>query len=184
MHDPASYWARYLVPAAIVVTAPVVHASDYLTVAQAQMALFPTAKSFIERPLTLSEEQRNAIRSAADVRQRWDVQKMWRAERDGQFLGWLVVDDVVGKHEFITYAAALSPDGRVLGIEVLSYRETHGGQIREQDWRKHFVGKKLGDPFKLDEDVPNISGATLSCRNVLDGVRRLLVIQKLYLGNA
>ncbi|ANQ85539.1 FMN-binding protein [Azoarcus olearius] len=184
MHDPASYWAHYLVPVAVAVAAPLAQANDFLTIPQAQQALFPAARTFAERPLALSDDQRSAIANAAGVRQRWDVQKIWRAEKDGQLLGWFVVDDVVGKHEFITYAAALSPDGRVLGIEVLSYRETHGGQIREAEWRKHFVGKKLGDTFKLDEDVPNISGATLSCRNVLDGVKRLLVIQKLYLPNA
>ena len=76
---------------------------------------------------------------------------------------------------------AISPDGQVLGVEIMSYRETHGGQVRDAAWRKHFAGKTLADPFKLDEDVPNISGATLSCRNVMDGVKRLLAMHKLYL---
>jgi len=118
------------------------------------------------------------------VRQRTAEQKVWRAERDGQLLGWFVVDEVIGKHEFITYAVAISPDGHVLGVEILTYRETHGGQVREAAWRKHFAGKTLADRFKLDEDVPNISGATLSCRNVMDGVKRLLVVHKLFLAKA
>jgi Na+-transporting NADH:ubiquinone oxidoreductase subunit NqrC len=63
----------------------------------------------------------------------------------------------------------------------MSYRETHGGQVRDAAWRKSLVGKTLADPFKLDQDVPNISGATLSCRNVMDGVKRLLAIHKLFL---
>ena len=175
--DPAAL----LLPMAALVSPA--HATDYLTVAAAQSLLFPTAKTFAERPLKLTGEQRDRIKEVAGVRQRTDEQKMWRAEREGAFLGWFIVDEVVGKHEFITYATALSPDGRVIGIEVLSYRETHGGQIRDMGWRKHFVGKTLADPFKLDEDVPNISGATLSSRNVLDGVKRLLVMQKLYLGH-
>jgi len=160
------------------------YAADYLTVAQAQSVLFPNAKTFTERFLNFNGEQRDKIKSLAGVRQRTDQQKVWRAERDGQHLGWFIVDDVIGKHEFITYAAAVSPEGKVLGIEIMSYRETHGGQIREAAWRKNFVGKSLNDRFKLDEDVPNISGATLSCRNVLDGVKRLLVIHKLYLAHA
>lgn len=159
------------------------HATDYLSVAAAQSLLFPTAKNFAERPLKLSGEQRDRIKEMAGVRQRSEEQKVWRAERDGQLLGWFLVDDVVGKHEFITYATAISPDGRVLGVEVMSYRETHGGQIRDMAWRKNFFGKTLASPFKLDNDIPNISGATLSSRNVLDGVKRMLVIHKLYLGN-
>ena len=174
--------ALFLVPLAAAVSP--VHATDYLSVSAAQSLLFPKAGAFVEHPLKFTSEQRDRIKAMAGVRQRTDDQKVWRAERDGQLLGWFLVDDVVGKHEFITYATAISPDGRVLGLEVMSYRETHGGQIRDMEWRKHFFGKTLANPFKLDDDVPNISGATLSSRNVLDGVKRLLVMHKLFLANA
>lgn len=176
-------WSCFLLPLAAVV-APASYAADYMSVAQAQTALFPGAKRFVDASLKLSEEQRDRIKTLAGVRQRWDEQKIWRAERDDGALGWLVIDQVIGKHEFITYATAISLDGRVLGVEILTYLETHGGQIRDASWRKNFVGKTLADKFKLDEDVPNISGATLSCRNVLDGVKRVLVIHKLLLAKA
>jgi len=175
-------WSLLLLPAAALVSP--VYATDYLSVPVAQQLLFPQAKAFVEQTLKLSEEQRDRIKALSGMRQRWDEQKVWRAEKDGQLQGWFVVDEVIGKHEFITYATAISPDGRVLGVEIMSYRETHGGQVREATWRRHLVGKTLADPFKLDEDVPNISGATLSCRNVLDGVKRLLAIHKLYLAHA
>jgi Na+-translocating ferredoxin:NAD+ oxidoreductase RnfG subunit len=169
-----------LLPAVFVAQA---HATDYLSVAQAQTLLFPAANSFTDATLKLTSDQRDKIKDQAGVRQRTDEVKVWRAERDGQALGWFFVDEVIGKHEFITYATAVGRDGKVLGIEILSYRETHGGQVRDAQWRKNFVGKSLVDRFKLDEDVPNISGATLSCRNLLDGVKRLLVVQQLYLAN-
>lgn len=175
-------WSAFFLPMAVL--AMPVHATDYLTIAQVQVLLFPAAKSFAEQPLKFNDEQRERIKAGSGVRQRWDEQKVWRAERDGAIQGWLVVDEVIGKHEFITYAAAISPDGHVLGVEILSYRETHGGQVRDAAWRKQLVGKTLADPFKLDEDVANISGATLSCRNVMDGVKRLLVIHKLFLAKA
>jgi Na+-translocating ferredoxin:NAD+ oxidoreductase RnfG subunit len=174
-------WTLCLLPVAAV--ASPAYAIDYLSAVQAQALLFPSAKSFVERPLKFNDEQRDRIKSASGLRQRWDEQKIWRAENDGKLQGWFVIDEVIGKHEFITYAAAISPDGHVLGVEIMSYRETHGGQIRDAGWRRHFFGKTLADPFKLDEDVPNISGATLSCRNVLDGVKRLLAIHKLFLAN-
>jgi hypothetical protein len=175
-------WSAFLMPVAVL-AAPA-HATDYLSVTQAQTLLFPGAKTFAEQPLKLNDEQRERIKSASGVRQRWDQQAIWRAERDGALQGWFIVDDVIGKHEFITYATAISPEGKVLGVEIMSYRETHGGQVREAGWRKHLAGKTLADPFKLDDDVPNISGATLSCRNVMDGVKRLLVVHKLFLAKA
>lgn len=175
----ARHWTPYLLPVAVL--AWPAHAADYLTVAQAQVLMFPGAKSFAEQPLKFNDEQRDRIKAASGLRQRWDEQKIWRAERDGQVLGWFLIDEVIGKHEFISYATAISKDGHVLSIEILSYRETHGGQVRDAAWRKNLAGKTLADPFKLDEDVPNISGATLSCRNVMDGVKRMLVLHKLFL---
>ena len=171
-----------LLPLAAVV-APA-HANEYLTVPQAQKALFPEADRFVDASVLLTREQRAAIETKSGLKQRWDKQDIWRAEKDGRLLGWFIVDKVVGKHEFITYAAALEPEGRVRGVEVMIFKETYGDQIRQTSWRKTLQGKTLADPFKLDEDVPNISGATLSCRNVMNGVKRLLVLQQVVLQGA
>ena len=175
----ARQWTPFLLPVAAL--AWPAHAADYLSVAQAQVLLFPGAKTLVDQPLKFDDAQRDRIKAVSGLRQRWDEQKVWRAERDGQLLGWFMVDEVIGKHEFITYATAISRDGHVLGVEILSYRETHGGQVRDAAWRRNLVDKTLADRFKLDEDVPNISGATLSCRNVMDGVKRMLVLHKLFL---
>ena len=69
----------------------------------------------------------------------------------------------------------------VRGLEVLDYRETYGGEIRNPRWRQQFVGKRPGAALKLDGDIKNISGATLSSRHVTDGVRRLLATYDLLL---
>lgn len=169
------------VAAAASIAGQFVYAEDYLTVQQAQQALFPEATNFIEAPINLSDDQRAEIKKRAGVGQRQAVQKSWRAEKNGALVGWFMVDDVIGKHDFITYAAAISAQGQVNGIEVLSYRETHGGQIRQSQWRQNFTGKTSADEFKLGKDIPNISGATLSCRNVTDGVKRLLAIYQIAL---
>lgn len=171
-----------LVPA-VVAVAPV-HAESYLTVPQAQAALFPDADRFVEAKVQLSDEQRRAIKKLSGVRQREPEQPVWRVERGGAPVGWFIVDEVVGKHEFITYAAGLDNAGHVTGIEILDYRETYGFEVREASWRDHFRGKSLGDPLKLNGDIPNITGATLSCRNVTNGVKRLLALQQVALSNA
>ena len=168
-----------VLPAAMAV-APA-YAVSYLTVPQAQAALFPTADQFVDAKMHLTDEQRDAIKKLSGSRQRESEQPVWRVEQGGMQLGWFFVDEVVGKHEFITYAAGLTPDGHVRGIEILVYRETYGHQVRNAEWRQKFAGKTLADPFKLDEDIPNISGATLSSANVTKGVKRLLVLQQVVL---
>ena len=156
--------------------APSAFAVQYLTVDQAQRAIFP-GKSFTTAPVKLTSLQRKAIEQASGVRVLHAEQQVWRVSGGG----WFIVDDVVGKHEFITYAAGLNPDGSVKQIEIMDYRETYGGQIRDQKWRAQFVGKNSKSTLKLDSDIKNISGATLSCRHITDGVKRLLAFYEIAL---
>lgn len=151
-------------------------ATEYLTVPLAQQELFRDADRFVDASVELSDAERDQIRKLSGVRQREAHQPVWRAEKDGQLLGWFIVDEVVGKHEFITYAAAIAPRGGILGVEVLVYRETYGYQVRDAAWREQFRGKTLRDHFKLGDDITNITGATLSSRNIANGVKRLLAL--------
>ena len=151
------------------VVAPSTFAVQYLTVDQAQRAIFP-GKSFTATPVKLAPAQRKAIEQASGVRVLHEEQQVWRATGGG----WFIVDEVVGKHEFITYAIGLNANGSVKQIEVMDYRETYGGEIRNENWRAQFVGKTSQSQLKLDRDIKNVSGATLSCRHITDGVKRLL----------
>lgn len=53
----------------------------------------------------------------------------------------------------IDYAVALSPEGSVKQIEILNYRESYGGEIRNPDWRKQFLGKTARSHFALSEGI-------------------------------
>ena len=88
---------------------------------------------------------------------------------------------MLGKHDYITYALALTPDGAVRSIEVMDYRENYGYEVRNADWRIQFLGKTKADPVQLNADIKNITGATLSCRHVSEGVKRLLFLHDLVL---
>jgi Na+-translocating ferredoxin:NAD+ oxidoreductase RnfG subunit len=156
--------------------APSAFAVQYLTIDQAQRAIFP-GKSFTVASVKLTSAQRKAIEQASGVRVLRDEQQVWRVSGGG----WFIVDEVVGKHEFITYAAGLNADGSVKQIEVMDYRETYGGQIRDGKWRAQFAGKTARSTLKLDADIKNISGATLSCRHITDGVKRLLAFYEVAL---
>ena len=166
-----------LAPAALLAPASLAaYAVSYLTVEQAQQQMFP-GETLAPAFVSLTDEQVRQIeaRSGVDVRRR-EV-KVWRASRGG----WFVVDDVVGKHEFISFALALTPAGAVRQIEVLDYREAYGGQVREAAWRAQFDGKTSADPLRLGQDIRNVSGATISCKNLTNGVRRLLAVYELVL---
>jgi FMN-binding domain len=144
-------------------------ANTYLTVEQAQQAIFPGAL-LTPTKIALTTEQQKNIESRCGVRVRSRELQVWKVSGGG----WFIVDEVLGKHEYITYALGLSASGAVKQIEILDYRETYGYEVREASWRQQFVGKTASAPLKLDADIRNISRATLSSRHGTEGVRRLL----------
>lgn len=97
-----------------------------------------------------------------------------KAQAGDRALGLFVVDHVIGKHLYIDFSVALDPAGRVHRVDILQYRESYGGEVREASWLAQFVGKTSANPLKVGSDIRNISGATLSCLHVTEGIRRIL----------
>lgn len=162
------FQALWLVPAAVVAPHWAV-AATYLSVEQAQQVLFPGIP-LKAGTVRLTEEQKAEIQKRSGARVRSADVQIWRAPDNSVF----VVDQVLGKHEFITYAVGIGADGAVKGIEIMEYRESYGYEVRNGRWRAQFVGKQAGAPLAVDVDIRNISGATLSCKHLSEGVRRLL----------
>ena len=163
-------WSRILLSAAILAPIPyVAYAEVYLTENQAAEILFPGVQLqsswVILTPQEIKTIEKNSGKKWSSSR----VRVWWGPQKEA-----LIIDHVLGKHEVIAYAVAVTPDGKIKGIEIMEYRETYGYQIRESEWRQKFVGKSGNDPLQLDKDIPNISGATISCSHITDGVRRVL----------
>ena len=171
-----------VLPAALASAVPTAaFAVDYLNQQQAQQALFPTADRFDARDVRLDAAQLQALQQRYGVNARSANWKVLVATQAGKALGYVVIDNVVGKFELITYAVGLSVEGVVKQVEIMSYRESHGGEIRLPAWRQQFVGKGAQAPIKTGQDIANISGATLSCRHLTDGVKRVLTLHALKL---
>src|SRR5436305_14110064 len=87
---------------------PSAFAVRYLTVDQAQQAIFP-GKSFTAAPVKLTSVQRKAIEQASGVRVLHDEQQVWRVSGGGGF----IVVEVVGNYGFINYSGGLNVDASV-----------------------------------------------------------------------
>ena len=139
----SSYQWLWLPVAAISTSA---FATTYLSVEQAQKAIFPGASFTVVGP------------------------GVWHVSTGGTF----IVDKVVGKHEYITMALGINANGTVKGIEIMQYNESYGYEVRNPAWRAQFVGKSAASTLELNVDIKNISGATLSSKHITDAVKRLL----------
>src|ERR1700730_602183 len=146
-------WIRWTAPAAAIVSiTSSAHAVQYLSIAEAQKLAFPSATKFVEA----------------------QPGRGWKAQAGDKVVGLFVFDRVIGKHLFIDYAVALDPGGRVHRVDILQYRESYGGEVRQAGWLAQFVGKTSASPLQVNSDIRNISGATLSSHHVTEGVKKIL----------
>lgn len=129
-------------------------AKEYLTIEQAQKVIFPGIE----------------MKPIEDLLEGKNQPKIWKADNQG----WFFVDRVLGKHEYIVYAIGLNPSGEVKGIEVLIYRESYGDQVKETAWLKQFHNLGPSDQIEFLGNIKNISGATLSCRHMTEGVKKII----------
>ncbi|MEO8923304.1 MAG: FMN-binding protein [Caldimonas sp.] len=158
-------------------------AAVYMSAADAAHLMFPEASAFTPRPLSLTAEQRQLIAAHAGGGGPPNTAfwKVVTATAGDRLLGYVVTDSVIGKFDLIDYAVALAPDGTIRDVEILAYREAHGGEVRTAAWRRQFVGKTASAPLAIGDDIANISGATLSCTHLTDGIRRIATYGQLVL---
>ena len=163
-------------PVAALLAPAIAHAKIYVSVEETQQRLFPGQK-LTQNPIALTEAQRDRMRELSSVREPFRGERVWKTAKGD----WFIVDEVVGKHEMVKYALAINADGTIKGIEIMEYVESYGYEVGEASWRNQFVGKSSDATLKLNKDIQNISGATLSCKHLTDGVKRLMVMHDLVL---
>lgn len=132
-------------------------------VARAEVYLEPDTfieNSFPEEPhqrvIWLNKETKKAVSEILGHPYKGLRIRYW--ERDGR-TAWVLEE--IGKVEPIT-AGFVVEDGKLLEMQVLIYRETHGWEVRYPFFSNQFKGLGLKDNRRLDRKIDGISGATLS----------------------
>ena len=154
-------------------------AGVYLTERQAITEILPTARWVATDTLRPDSATRaNLERSLGrPLLEREFVLRRLYAER---FLGYSLVTEEKGKYRPITMLIGVDSSFRVAGVRILVYREPRGGEVARQYFLRQFRGKQVGDPIRLNRDVINISGATISVNSVNAGVRKVLALIERY----
>jgi Na+-translocating ferredoxin:NAD+ oxidoreductase RnfG subunit len=154
----------------------------YLTVEQALANAFPHGVTTARKVVWITAEQAAEIERRAGSPLPRRVVQAYEARRGDSIVGYAFVDDVIGKTEPISYMVTITPDATVERLDLLVFRETHGYEIERASWRDGFRGERLDSDLRVGRDIDKITGATLSCRAVTEGVRRLLAVTEVVLG--
>jgi hypothetical protein len=100
----------------------------------------------------------------------------WEAARGDTLLGRAYLDTRPVRTMPATLLVAVSPDARVLAVEVLAFHEPMD-YLPSRRWLDRLVGHALSNRLRPGDLVDGITGATLSARAFTDAVRRCLSLE-------
>lgn len=90
--------------------------------------------------------------------------------------GYAMVHHTIGKYKPMTYMVGVDAKGICTDVELLVFRDAKGSEVRTKRFNSQYDGKTVMDPIRINKDIINISGATMSVRSMSAGVKRVLVL--------
>src|SRR5262249_32768972 len=117
--------------------------------------------------IKLSAQEIESVAVKSKTRWPGDSVRSYTVRGPGQIvLGYGFLDEVKGKTQLISYLVVVEPNGRVKDVDILVYRESYGGEITYETFRKQFRQKSSRDNLVVGKNIMNISGATISVRAI------------------
>ncbi|MEO0203066.1 MAG: FMN-binding protein [candidate division WOR-3 bacterium] len=93
----------------------------------------------------------------------------------------VLIDNVIGKHLPITFMVVLNKEnGKIEFVEILAYREPYGEEIRNKAFLSQFHNKNINDSLRVNKEIRNIAGATISVNSITYAIKRTLFLYENY----
>ncbi len=168
-------------PAALLGAAVPAAAEVYLTEAQALAVVLGENVTVHREQKSLTEVQRRKLEESSGLHFLESSYTFFAGTQQGKVAGYALVLDEIGKSEPTTFMVGMSPDGKVTQVAVMVFRESRGWEVKEKRFLRQFRGKTVADPIRVNQDILNFTGATLSSKALARGVKRaLLLLEEFY----
>src|SRR5215475_2411905 len=171
--------------AALAASAVPASAEVYLTEAQA-LGVILGDKAIVRREQkTLDLAMRKKLEQENNLRFPESAYTFFIAAQDGRPSKYALVLNEIGKTEPITFMVGMSPEGKITEVVIMEFRENRGWEVKEKRFLNQFRGKTVRNAIRVDEDIINYTGATLSSKAIARGVKRaLLLLDAFYPGES
>ena len=150
-----------------------------LTQTEALALAFPGA-TLARKEHFLTDAQREQIQKLALVELRSKYLVSYEARMEKELQGVAFFDTHLVRTQPETVMVAISPQGAIVRIEVVQFREPQEYAAPER-WTKQLLGQTLTPQLSLKADIKPLSGASLTAQAMVDASRRALAeFQVLY----
>lgn len=122
-----------------------------------------------------AEVNQVSISLPSDIKTRLNMKSnsLYKLSVREEFKGYLFLDSQRSKFDTFDYMVILNKDLSIKKVDILVYREAYGGEICSKVFLKQFHGKTSQSKIKIGDDIQGISGATISCRAAVNGIKTL-----------
>ena len=138
--------------------------------------MLPKSERIRKDVIKLSPEKKSHIEERIGWKFPEQSFEVYIGETGTQVDGYALVQNTIGKHKPMTYMVGIDSKGQVSDVELLVFRESRGSEIRQKRFNAQYEGKTVLDPVRINKDIINITGATMSVRSMSAGIKRVLVL--------
>ncbi|MFQ5862085.1 MAG: FAD:protein FMN transferase [Candidatus Brocadiales bacterium] len=154
----------------------------FLTQEQALSKMFPDCDEILRDELLLTDEGRSALENRLRRRIYEQGFEVFIGKKSGEIQGYAIITEEIGKFHPFTFIVAVRPNGKIEDLAVLVYRESRGGEVARKRFLHQFIGKSVRSPIRINRDIINVTGATMSVVMMCTGVKKVLaVVDEFYL---
>lgn len=152
----------------------VVESAVFFSKEEAFELAFGKGAEITDHQIFLTDEQTSKIEQLAKTKLDSQLFTFFEARRNGQILGYAVIESHTVRTQPETLLIALSPKGELMKSEILAFHEPPEYKPSAA-WFATLLGKPVND-LRQNQGVDGISGATLSVKASLEGIRKALAV--------
>lgn len=152
------------------------HAEVFMSEEDAVKIMLPKSQLVRKEVIRLTQEKKELIEQRIGWKFPEESFEVYLGHTGDKIDGYAMVHNTIGKHKHMTYMVGVDANGTCSDVELLVFREARGSEVRRKRFNSQYEGKTVLDPIRINKDIINISGATMSVRSISAGVKRVLVL--------
>jgi Na+-translocating ferredoxin:NAD+ oxidoreductase RnfG subunit len=152
------------------------HLEEFMSEENAVKLMLPASERVRKEVLRLNPDQKKLVESRIGWKFPEESFEVYVGETGAAVDGYAILHNTIGKHRHMTYMVGVDNRGHVTDVELLVFREAKGSEIGRKRFISQYDDKTVLDPIRINKDIINISGATMSVRSMSAGVKRALVL--------
>lgn len=149
---------------------------EFMTEEEAVKIILPKSQRIRKELLRLSSEKKELIEQRIGWKFPEDSFEVYIGESEDKTDGYAVIHHTIGKYKAMTYMVGVDTKGKCTDVELLIFRDAKGSEVGKKRFNVQYEGKTVADPIRINKDIINLSGATMSVRSMSAGVKRVLVL--------